>query len=223
MPDSKPLDSGELRIRNQRYRPWVEIVGVMWFVLFIFVTTFVQFFAGSHQLRAYSLFACLLVGTGYCLRMWLLVLDLTERPLPGRRETARAVWNWVFREIRPNDPRRVRVTTALTLFGWLAPTRISVASLKLGDTVAFDPRVPVPAGAVRRVRFAPDPAEDYAELERPVHYCEDAIELNSGKEFRLILDEADAERLREWAAGKGIAVCDSDGYCPRTVEPTSGA
>jgi hypothetical protein len=218
-----PSDPGEVRIRNRRYRPWSELAGLMWLVLFLFVTTVWQFLAPSHRLRAYPLFACLLGGTVYCLRMGMLVLDLTERPRLGGPEAARAVWNWVFRGIRPADPRRVRATIALALLGWLAPRRISVASLTLGDSVAFDSRVPVPAGAVRRVGFAPDPAEDYAELDGPVYYCAAAIELDMGREFRLILDESDAGRLREWATGKGISVCDFDGYRLRTTEPASEA
>ena len=222
LPDMAPSDPGEVRIRNRRYWPWSEMFGVMWFVMFIFVLTVVQLFAGSHQLRAYSLLACVLVGTGYCLRFWLLVLDLKERPLPGRRETARAVWAWVRRGVRPENPGRVRATVALMLFGWVVPNRIPVAFLLLGDAVAFDSRVPVPATNVRRVRFAPDPAEDYAELDRPARYCAAAVELTSGREFRLVLDEADAGRLREWAAAKGIAVTDTDGYRPRTAEPSPG-
>ena len=118
---------------------------------------------------------------------------------------------------------RVRVAIALTLFGWLAPRRISVAFLLLGDTVKFDSRVPVLLATVRRVVFAPDPAEDYAELDRPVYQCAAAVQLHSGREFCLILDEADAARLRDWATNKGIAVCDADGYHPRIIEPMSEA
>jgi hypothetical protein len=76
---------------------------------------------------------------------------------------------------------------------------------------------------VSRIRFAPDPAEDYAEPRRAVHFCGATIDLNSGKGFRLIVDEADAARLRTWAVTKGIAVCDCDGYSPRTTEPTTEA
>jgi hypothetical protein len=42
-----------------------------------------------------------------------------------------------------------------------------------------------------------------------------------GREFRLILDQADALRLREWAGTKGIPVCDEDGYVPRPAEPAT--
>jgi len=218
-----PAHLGEVQIRNRRYRPWVEIVGVMWLVLLLFLTMFWQGVAGSHRLRAYPLVACLLLGAGYCLRMWMLVLDLTERPLLSRRETARAVWNWLFHRVRPDNPRRVRVRIALTLFGWLAPRRISVAALKLGDTVEFDSRVPVPVRSVTRVVFTPDPAEDYAESEVPVHLCQAFIELESEKRFELLLDETDAARLRDWALAKGITICDCDGYAPRKFETTSEA
>ena len=90
--------------------------------------------------------------------------------------------------------------------------------MHLGDEIWFDPRWPVPVAAVVRVRFAPDPAEDYAEPGREVHFCAAGVELNSGAELRLILDEADAARLRTWAVTKGIAVCDCDGYSPRTAD-----
>jgi hypothetical protein len=218
-----PSDPGELRIRNRRYRPWVEIAGVMWLVSLIFVIAFVQFVGRPEQIRAYSVLALLSFVVGYCLPAWVLVLAVTERPLPSRRETARAVWNWVFRRIRPNDPGRVGAAIVLHLFGWLAPRRTSVSFLILAEAIAFDPRYPVPAGEVRRVRFAPDPAEDYADLEGPVHYCAAAVELSTGKELCLILDEADADQLREWAAAKGIAVSDTDGYTPRPAGPVQEA
>jgi hypothetical protein len=196
----------------------------MWFVLFLAVTFLpLALDRRFDRLEKWALLACIFLGIVYCSRAWMLVLNLTERPLPGRRETACALWNWMFRGVRPENPYRVRATVALMLFGWLAPRRIPVASLRLGDTVEFDPRVPVRAAVVSRVRFAPDPAEDYAELDRPVRYCAAAVEFNTGREFRLILDEADAARLRNWAAARGIPVCDADGYRPYPAEPTSEA
>jgi hypothetical protein len=95
--------------------------------------------------------------------------------------------------------------------------------LHLGDEIWFAPRFPIPAAAVVRIRFAPDPAEDYAEPGPEVHFCAAAVGLNSGAELRLILDEGDARRLREWATTKGIPVCECDGYSPRTTEPTTEA
>ena len=208
-------EPGKLTIRNRRYRPWGEIVGVMLLILFVAVLFLPLFFNGGYgRLAKWSFLAVVLGMAGYCLRTWFLILDLTERPLPGRRETARVGWNWALRGVRPRDPYRFRVAIALALFGWLTPKRISVAWLNLRETVEFDSRVPLRAG-VEQVRFAPDPAEDYVELEQPDHHCEAAVELSTGKEFRLILDEADAGLLRQWAVEKGIPVCDSDGYSPR--------
>ena len=80
-----PSDPGELRIRNRRYRPWVEIAGVMWLVSLIFVIAFVQFVGRPEQIRAYSVLALLSFVVGYCLPAWVLVLAVTERPLPSRR------------------------------------------------------------------------------------------------------------------------------------------
>jgi hypothetical protein len=74
---------------------------------------------------------------------------------------------------------------------------------------------------VRRVRFAPDPDEDFNEFEPTRQLCQATVEIHSGRQFQLIVDEADAQRLRQWAVEKGIAVCDSDGYSPRAVETAS--
>jgi hypothetical protein len=218
-----PSDAGGVRIRNQRYWYWSAIVGVMLIVL-SFAVLVLPFALDRRfdRLTRWAFFAVMLAIAGYSLRIWLMVLDLTERPLPGRRETIRTVWAWVRHGVRPENPYRVRATVALYLFGWVVRTRISVDMLMLGDTVAFDPRFPVPSEVVRRVRFAPDPAEDYAESDRPPRLCAAAVELSSGREFNLILDEADAQRLREWAAAKGIPVCDAEGYRPPAVESNAG-
>ena len=74
-----------------------------------------------------------------------------------------------------------------------------------------------------RVRFALDPGEDFKELETPIPLCEATVEIESGRQFRLIVTQTDADRLRRWASGKGIAVVDSDGYHSRTVEPAGHA
>ena len=128
----------------------------------------------------------------YCLRAWLTILNLQEGPLPPRCETARALWNWGVRGVRPGDPWGMRVSVVRRLVGWLASRRVWTDRLRLGEEIWFDPRWPVPVAAVVRARFAPDPAEDYAEPGREVHFCAAGVELNSGAELRLILDEADA-------------------------------
>ena len=52
-----------------------------------------------------------------------------------------------------------------------------------------------PARAVTRVSFAPDPKEDYVGSENPMLLCEATVEMDSGKQFYLILTEPDARRL----------------------------
>jgi hypothetical protein len=218
-----PPDSGNVRIRNRRYRPWVEIAGVMLMVLFMGVVFSPFLFDWQNGRLAMLLLFAILGGMAvYCLRMWLLVVDLQYQPLPSRREVAGVLFERVYRGARRPDLGWVAgVTVARTFFGWLVPRRISVAFLLLGENVAFDSRFPVPLRSVRRVRFSPDPAEDYAEWDRPAQYCAAAVELAAGREFRLILDQADAQRLREWAGIKGIPVCDGDGYVPRPAEPAT--
>ena len=218
-----PPAPGELRIHNQRYRHWAAFAGVMPVVCFL-VASGLQFVDRQFsRLASYGLLGSVVAMVVYCLRAWLIILSLQEGPLPAWRETARALWNWLVRGARPLDPRRIAVSVVRTLFGWMVPRRISTDLLQLGDEVWFDPRFPIPVAAVVQVRFAPDPAEDYAESDRQVHFSAAAVELKSGTEFRLILDEADARRLREWAVTKGIPVADCDGYSPRTAEPTTEA
>jgi hypothetical protein len=214
----------EFRIRNRRYRPWVEIAGVMLMVLFV-GTVFSPFLFDRQYDRSFgpALFAVLVGMAVYCLRLWLLIMDLQYQPLPSRREVVRVLSERVFRGVRRPDLGWVAgVTVARTFFGWLVPRRIPVAFLLLGDTVAFDSQFPVPLRSVRRVRFSPDPAEDYAEWDRPAQYCAAAVELATGRDFRLILDQADAQRLREWAGTKGIPACDGDGYLPRPATEAAG-
>jgi hypothetical protein len=218
-----PPESGDVRIRNQRYHYWSAIAGVM-LIACVLVASGLQFVDRQFSRPAfYCVFGSVAAMAVYCLRAWLIILSLQEGPLPAWRETARALWNWGVRGVRPHDPRRIGVSVVRTLFGWLAPRRISTDLLHLGDEVWFDPRWPIPVAAVARVRFAPDPAGDYAEPGREVYFCAAAVELNSGREFRLILDEVDVRRLREWATTKGIPVSDCDGYSPRTTEPTTEA
>jgi hypothetical protein len=210
-----PADSSEVRIRNRRYRPWGTLVGGM-LVVMIAVTVGMLFVVDRQYDRlVMRLLAVILLGmVVYTAHMGLIALDLMVRSRPKRRETARAVWDWVVRGIRPADPFRVRAAVVLTLFGWLTPRCLTVDQLALGDSLAFDSRLPVPATAVRQIRFAPDPAEDYAEPDRPERLCAATVEFEWGREFRLTVDEADARRLRQWAESRAIPVSDLDGYQP---------
>src|SRR5262245_14908862 len=108
-----PSDLGDASIRNRRYWPWSEIVGVMLVILFLAVLI-LPFALDQRFGRSAKVFLLVVAFAmaGYCLRFWLLVLDLKERPLPGRRETTRIVWAWVRRGIRPESPYRVRATVA---------------------------------------------------------------------------------------------------------------
>ncbi|HKB02854.1 MAG TPA: hypothetical protein VKD90_11585, partial [Gemmataceae bacterium] len=77
--------------------------------------------------------------------------------------------------------------------------------------------------AVRCVRFGPDPGEDFKESEPPTPLYEASIEIHSGRQFRLLVDESDMERLKEWAAAQGIAVSDGAEYYPQPAEPANQA
>lgn len=215
----------QVRIRHQRYRPWAEIAGVVLIVLFMATACSQFLFAWQNgRLAIRCLFALFAGMTVYCLRTWLIIVHLQYQPLPSRREVARLVFDRLFRGVRRDDLGWLAgVTVARTFFGWLVPRRISVGFLLLGDSVAFDSRFPVPLLSVRGVRFSPDPAEDYAEWDQPAQYCAAAVDLATGREFCLILDQVDAQRLREWAGTKGLPVCDVDGYVPRPVEPAPEA
>jgi hypothetical protein len=59
--------------------------------------------------------------------------------------------------------------------------------------------------------------EDYAESEKQL--CEATVVTVTGKQYCLIIDEAEAQRLREWATAKSITTRHCDGYSSRPVEP----
>jgi hypothetical protein len=112
---------------------------------------------------------------------------------------------------------------ALAMLRPLLPSVHTIAQLKLGENVEVFSAVRFPAQWVSRVRFAPGPGEDFKESEPPIPLCEATVEIESGRQFRLIVAQADAERLRQWAGGKGIIVVDSDEFRSRTVEPARHA
>ena len=108
------------------------------------------------------------------------------------------------------------------LLGRLSPVR----GLQLGDGIEIETVILVfrfAARTVSRIRFAPDPAEDYAEAERKVQLCQVIVEMDLKRQFRMIVDEVDAQRLRQWAVAKGINVNDCDGYRPPPTELAAGA
>ena len=134
--------------------------------------------------------------------------------------TAREVFDRLVRGIRRKELAAEIEWTVLTALRSLLPFVHSVHQLKFGEVVGYL-HFRFPPAAVRRVRFAPDPDEDFNEFEPTRQLCQATVEIHSGRQFQLIVDEADAQRLRQWAVEKGIAVCDSDGYSPRAVETAS--
>jgi hypothetical protein len=218
-------DPGSLCIRNQRYPRWVMVAENI-FVVGIFVGILAIEFLGlwlfGLRTTMYVLFACLLAILPVALRGWLLIWDLS-RPGPGRGVTARALYERVFLGVRRGELPAAIEWTALTVVRALLPAVHTVSQLKLGDEVEVYSAVRFPSGSVSRVRFAPEPDDEYMEPEPPLQLCEATVEVHSGRRFRLTVDRANADRLRQWAESKGIVVCDSDGYTPRTAGPVSEA
>jgi hypothetical protein len=200
MPDSKPPDPGELHIRNQRYRPYWEILQAM-LISAMGLATIGIFFAGPFDRLAIGFILAAYLGLGAVIGFAFVLRSVARRQFGNRpRGKARSGFDWLLRRLGP------------------------VRTLTLGDEIvietgALDFRFR--AGAGSRIRFAPDPAEDYAEAEKAILMCQAVVELDPVKQFRLIVSETDAQRLRHWAVAKGIAVCDSDGYSPRAVETAS--
>jgi hypothetical protein len=219
-----PSDPGQLRIRNQRYPRWVLVaenvfVGGM-LVAFLVIESF-GLWLFDMRTAMYVLLATFLAVLPIAVYGWLQIWDLS-RPGPGRGVTARALFEAVFLGIRRRELVASVEWTALTALRALLPSVYTVYQFKLGEVfeVYF---ARYPAGVVRQVRFGPDPGEDYKEPEPPRQFREATVEILSGRQFQLIVDEADAQRLREWAVARGVAVCDCDGYRLPTVEPAREA
>jgi hypothetical protein len=219
-----PSDPGQLRIRNQRYPRRVVVaenvlVGGL-LVSFVVIEILGLWLLGTRT-TVCVLLACHLAISPVVIRGWLLIWDLNRAGPPRRGVTARALYEGVFLGIgRKELPAAIGWTALTWVRAWL-PSVHTVARLKLGDEVEAYAAVRFSTGAVRRVRFAPDPDEDYRESEPPLLLCEATVEVHSGRRFRLTVTEADAQRLRDWAVAKGIAVCESEGYRPRPAETAS--
>lgn len=221
----KVVELGSLRIRNHRYRPWGAVVGLALLACPMFLVAFMLLYRplNSRTTVGFVLASFLLMAM-YCGYTWLLLTDLRKGPRPSRWKTACAAWRLAVFRIRSEELGPVPAqTVALAAFDWLLPVRPWVHYLKLADGIEIEPTVRFAPGAVRRVLFGPDPAEDYVESDHLARYCLATVELNTGRQLRLIADQADAELLRQWARAKGIAVCDSDGYQPRPVRPANPA
>jgi hypothetical protein len=145
-----------------------------------------------------------------------------KRPVPTQGVTVRTLFDWWVLGIRRKELGPADGSTGLVLFRPLLSKRYWIHHLVLGDEIEVDnPIIHYPSQAVKEIRFSPDPKEDYIGAEGPIQLCQAAVAMDSGKEFRLIVNEADAEKMRQWAASKGIAVCDRDGYTPRPLQTAS--
>ena len=218
-----PSEPRLLRIRNQRYPRWVvvaENVFVGGLLVGFLAIELVGLWLFGMPTTMYVLFAYFLTILPVAVRGWLLIWDLS-RPGPGRGVTARALYEGVVLGVRRRELAAAVEWSALTAVRALLPAVHTVPKLKLGNEVEVYSAVRFRSAAVSRVLFAPEPDDEYREPELPLRLSEATLEVPSGRRFRLIVDEADADRLRQWAESKGIAVCDSDGSSPRTDKPVS--
>ena len=166
-------EPGELRILNQRYQPWNEIVLGMFAVVFV---------------------------VGIC------GMPIVERLVAINSVLVGGVVG----------------VLALIVFEGLLPRIGSVRELKLGIRVETTPVARRwPARAVERVTFAADPEEDYAERSTANPLREATLEIHSGRPIRLVVTQADADRLRHWAAAKGIEVVEPEIGLRRSDEPAT--
>jgi len=172
MRDSQPsdlIDPGVVRIRNQRYQPWPEIV------LGMFVAVCVAAMFGLFVIKRLAPVDCVIVGA-----------------------TIAGLANFIFR--------------------CLVPRLWSIRQIKLGYCVETAPLVwRYPARSVKRIAFVLDPVEDYVERDSAARQCEAMIEVEGARPIRMIVNEPDSERLKQWAVGRGIMVSD---FC-RAAEPAN--
>jgi hypothetical protein len=218
----KLVERGSLRIRNRRYRPWSAAVGLALLACPLFTLALMLVYPPLNtQATARFVIVSMLGVAAYSGYNGLLILDLQRGPRPSRWQTARAVCRWAVFRVRDKvlDPVPAQAI-ALAAFDWVLPTRLWVHGLKVGGGIELEPNISFAPAAVRAVRFAPDPAEDYVEPGHPARFCLAAVELDTGRHLRLIVDETDAELLRHWATAKEITVAHGDGYQPRPTEPT---
>jgi hypothetical protein len=172
------------------------------------------------RLWAFSVLAGLLGLVAVILYGLFQLWDL-RRPLPSRPVSARVLFDCLVLGIRRKELGPADGWTALVLLRGFPGLRHPVHHVKLGDGIEVDNLwvfVRLPARAVTEVRFAPDPKEDYIGSEHPIYLCEATLLIASGRQFRLIVTESDAQMFRQWAESKGIAVCDCGGYTPRPLD-----
>jgi hypothetical protein len=132
-------DPDEVRIRNRRYRPWVEIAGVL------LITMIVSGVYGLLLVRWLEkiMLGCILVGVLGVLAIgaygWLQVWDLRRGGVSQRSESVgRVLWHGLL-GLRRRERCPVGGAAALIGLGWLLPARASIRYLTLGDGVEIDP------------------------------------------------------------------------------------
>ncbi|HEX3146796.1 MAG TPA: hypothetical protein VHR66_01765 [Gemmataceae bacterium] len=212
----------KMRIRNQRYRYRVEIAGVAFIAMTASGVCGLLLTRGLERI----MLGCILTGVLGILAIgaygWLQMWDLRRGQLSEQRVTVGAVlWHRLLK-LRRKQFGLAGSATPIIGLEWLLPARTSIRYLNLGEGIELDPPLArFPAEEVARIKFTPNPDEDYAESSTPT--CAATVVMKSGREFWLIVDEADAGRLRAWAAAKGIGLCDVDGYRPRIPKPISEA
>src|SRR5262245_8885350 len=170
-----------LRIRNQRYPRWVvvaENVFVAGMLVAFLVIEILGLWLFDSRTAIFALLAAFLAISPITIRGWLLIWDLS-RPGPGRGVTARALADRVFRGIRRKELAAEVEWTALTALRSLLPSVHTVAELKLEEEIRYL-HFRYPPGAVKRVRFAPDPDEDFNEFELTRRLCQATVEIQSG-------------------------------------------
>jgi hypothetical protein len=219
-----PSHPEPLRIRNQRYPRWVVVaenvfVGGM-LVAFLVIEN-IGLWLFDVRTAMYALLVAFLAILPIVIRGWLLIWDLS-RPGPGQGVRARELLDRVFRGIRRKELVAEIEWTVLSALRSLLPSVHTVHQLKLGEDIGYL-HFRFPPAAVRQVRFAPDPDEDFNEFERMRQLCQATVEIHSGRQFQLIVDEADAQRLTQWAVAKGITVCKADDLRLQEAEPAHHA
>jgi len=215
-----PTDAEPFRIVNQRYPRWfviAENVFVAGMLAAFVVIEILGLWLFDSRTTLIALFVAFLAISPITIRGWLLIWDL-RRPGPGRGVTKRAILDRMFRGIRRPELAAEIEWTVLTAIRSLFSSVHSVRQLKFGEEVGYL-HFKFPPAAVRQIRFAPDPDEDFNEFEPARRLQQATVEIHSGHHFQLIVDEVDAKRMRQWAIAKGITVCDAADLHPQAAEP----
>lgn len=217
-------DPNKLKIRNRRRPRWGDLLGGMLIALAILAEAGLFFVPRQyHRACMVVMFGAMFAMVPFVLYGLFQIWDL-KRPIPSKPVTVRVLFEWLVLGIRRPELGPADGWTFLTLFRPMLSKRYLVGYLVLGEEVEVDnPIIHYPANTVKQIRFAPDPEEDYIGAEAPIRLCEAIVEMDSGREFRLIVTDDDAQQMRQWAVAKAIGVCDCGGYVPRSLQSKSHA